>query len=72
MKIAVLADAEGRLIGVAPVSDPADGGPVGRIVAQKGQVLHQMEVADDFLADTERIAQLHETHRVSEGRLVDR
>jgi hypothetical protein len=72
MKIAVLSDADGRLLGIAPVHDPVDGGPVGRIVAQEGQVLHEMDVADDFLADAARVARLDQTHRVSEGRLVDR
>jgi hypothetical protein len=71
MKIAVLSDADGRLIGIAPVHEPVEGAPVGRIVAQQGQVLHEMEVADDLLADPERIARLHETHRVSAGRLVE-
>ncbi|GAA3433272.1 hypothetical protein [Kutzneria kofuensis] len=71
MKIAVLSDTEGRLIGIAPVHDPGDG-PVGRIVAQKGQVLHEIDVDEDLLADADRLARLHETHRVSEGRLVSR
>ena len=71
MKIAVLSDADGRLIAIAPVHDPAEGGPVGRIVAQPDQVLHEIEVPDDILADAARVARLHETHRVSAGRLVE-
>jgi hypothetical protein len=71
MKIAVLSDAGGRLIGIAPVHDQVEGGPVGRILAQEGQVLHEIEVADEILADAERVARLHETHRVSAGRLVE-
>ena len=72
MKIAILADADGRLIGIAPVHEQGTGAPVGRIVAQPGQLLHEVEVDDDFLADHDRVSRLHETHRVSEGRLVAR
>ncbi|MFC0542415.1 hypothetical protein [Kutzneria chonburiensis] len=71
MKIAVLSDVDGRLIGIAPVHNEVEGGPVGRIVAQQGQVLHEIEVADEILANPERVARLHETHRVSAGRLVE-
>lgn len=76
MKIAVLSDTDGRLIGLAPVHDaggPAGGNaaePVGRIVAQEGQILHELDVDENILTDPLRISRLHETHRVSEGRLV--
>lgn len=78
MKIAILSDVEGRLIGIAPVHAPAGPavgeGPVlsGRIVAQEGQVLHELDVDEDFFADQHRISHLHETHRVSKGQLVPR
>jgi hypothetical protein len=78
MKIAILSDIEGHLIGIAPVHDPA--GPIDgegpelmvRVLAQEGQILHELDVEDDFFADQYRITRLHETHRVSEGRLVPR
>lgn len=78
MKIAVLTDTEGRLIGIAPVHEAtgptqSEGTrPVGRILPQEGQILHEIDVEEEFLADAERVARLHETHRVSEGRLVGR
>ena len=70
MKISVVSDAEGRLIGIAPVHDTSEEGIVARVVPADGQYLHELDVEEDFFDDHERIARLHETHRVREGRLI--
>ncbi|GAB3276205.1 hypothetical protein GCM10027449_15370 [Sinomonas notoginsengisoli] len=75
MKISIVSDAEGRLIGIAPVHEPSrasagEGPPLtGRMVAQEGQHLHELEVDEDFFEDWERLSRLHETHCIRDGRL---
>ena len=78
MKISVLSDEQGRLIGIAPLheaqSPSTEQGPqlVGRMVAQGGQYLHELDVSDDFFDDQEQMVRLHETHHIQGGKLEQR
>lgn len=76
MRVAAVADVEGRLVSIAPAyveAGPVDGdGPVvrARIIPQDGQQVHELDVEDSLLKDPERLSRLHETDRIAEGRLI--
>jgi hypothetical protein len=67
MRIAVVTDENGTVLGSAPLPT-AEGEPEVRLVAGPGQVLHEM----DLPAGVDEMRSVEELHEALQGRLAER